>query len=140
MRCTERSERPVAFAIARPVQCVDSCGGGPQVSATTRATISAATGGVPGLRVLSRSRPSGPASAKRCCQRQTMGRLTPTSPAICCTGPCSTDASTTRARSTCLRGRFRSAAISSKRRRSDAPTITHTVWAMPQDSHASSPA
>jgi hypothetical protein len=30
-------------------------------------------------------RPSTPCSAKRCCQRQTIGRLTPTFMAICCT-------------------------------------------------------
>jgi hypothetical protein len=54
-----------AFAIARPVQCVVSCGGSAQVSATTRATVSAEIGGLPGLRVLSRSSPSVPSSAKR---------------------------------------------------------------------------
>ncbi len=47
------------------------------VSATTRAAVSAGIGGLPGLRVLSRNRPSTPASAKRCCQRHTVGRLTP---------------------------------------------------------------
>ena len=108
MRCTERSEMPAALAIARPVQCVASCGGSAQVSATTRATVSAAIGGLPGLRVLSRSRPSTPSSAKRCCQRQTIGRLTPSCVATCCTGPRSADASTTCARSTCFCGRLRS--------------------------------
>jgi hypothetical protein len=104
MRCTERSEMPAALAIARPVQCVIPVGGSPQVSATTRATVSAGIGGLPGLRVLSRSSPSGPSSAKRCCQRQTIGRLTSTSVATCCTGRPFADARTTRARSTCLRG------------------------------------
>jgi hypothetical protein len=33
---------------------------------------------LPGLRVLSRSRPPTPVSAKRRCQRHTVGRLTPT--------------------------------------------------------------
>ena len=115
MRCTERSEMPAALAIARPVQCVASCGGSPQVSATTRATVSAAIGGLPGLRVLSRSRPSTPSSAKRCCQRQTIGRLTPTCVAICCTGPPPAEARTTCARSMCLRCRLRSLVISSSR-------------------------
>jgi hypothetical protein len=54
------------------------------VSATTRAVVSAAIGGLPGLRVLSRSRPSTPLSAKRCCQRHTVGRLTP----MLCATPC----------------------------------------------------
>jgi hypothetical protein len=56
--------------------CVAPGGGSPQVSATARATVSAGIGGLPGLRVLSRSSPSGPSSAKRCCQRHTTGRLT----------------------------------------------------------------
>src|SRR6266849_5900281 len=77
MRCTEPSASPIALAIARPVQWVAWCGGSVQVSATTRAVVSAAIGAVPGLRVLSRNRPSTPASAKRCCQRHTVGRLTP---------------------------------------------------------------
>jgi transposase InsO family protein len=40
----------MALAIARPVQCVVPVGGAPQVSATTRATVSAGIGGLPGLR------------------------------------------------------------------------------------------
>ena len=59
---------PMALAIARPVQWVAGCGGSVQVSATTRAVASAAIGVLPGLRVLSRSRPSTPLSAKRCCR------------------------------------------------------------------------
>jgi hypothetical protein len=47
------------------------------VSATSWAALSAAMGALPGLRVLSCNRPSTPASAKRCCQRHTVGRLTP---------------------------------------------------------------
>src|ERR1700737_4809028 len=64
MRCTEPSEMPVALAIARPVQWVAWCGGSVQVSVTTRAVVSAAIGGLPGLRVLSRSRPFNPALGK----------------------------------------------------------------------------
>ena len=119
------------WAIARPVQCVASCGGSPQVSATTRATVSAEIGGLPGLRVLSRSSPSAPSSAKRCCQRQTIGRLIPRRVAIGCTGPRSAAASTTRARSTCFCGRLRSATIASSICLSDELRITHTVCAMP---------
>jgi hypothetical protein len=57
MRHTEPGEMPIALAIARPVQWVASCGGSVQVSATTRAVVSAAIGALPGLRVLSRSKP-----------------------------------------------------------------------------------
>src|SRR5207302_3221341 len=73
MRCTEPTEMPMALAIARPVQWVAWCGGSLHVNATTRAVVSAAIGALPGLRVLSRSRPSTPLSAKRCCQRHTVG-------------------------------------------------------------------
>src|SRR5207237_10476178 len=97
------SEMPTALAIAGPVQWLAWCGGSVQVSATTRAVVSAALGALPGLRVLSRSRPSTPRSAKRCCQRHTVGRLTPMLCATCCTDPRSAEASTIRARSTCLR-------------------------------------
>src|SRR5262244_3820372 len=109
MRCTEPSERPLTLAIARPVQWVASRGGSVQVSATTCAVVSAAIGAFPGLRVLSRSRPSTPLSVKRCCQRHTVGRLTPTLCATRCAEPRSAEASTIRARSTCLRRRLRSA-------------------------------
>jgi len=74
MRCTEPSEMPTALAIDRPVQWVAWCGGSVQVSAATRAVTSAAIGALPGLRVLSRNRPSTPLSAKRCCHRHTVGR------------------------------------------------------------------
>ena len=53
MRCTERSDTPLAAAIARPVQCVVSPRGSPSVSATTRSTTAGGKGGSPGLRVLS---------------------------------------------------------------------------------------
>ena len=56
---------------------------GAGTTAITRAVVSAAIGGLPGLRVLSRSRPSTPLSAKRCCQRHTVGRLTPMLCATC---------------------------------------------------------
>jgi hypothetical protein len=60
----------MALAIARPVQWVAWCGGAVQVNATTRAVVSTAIGALPGLRVLSRNKPSIPLSAKRCCHRQ----------------------------------------------------------------------
>ena len=48
--CTERSEMPLAAAIARPVQWVASPGGSASVSSTTRSTAAAGNGGSPGLR------------------------------------------------------------------------------------------
>jgi hypothetical protein len=69
MRCTEPTEMPMALAIARPVQWVAWCGGAVHVKAPTRAVVSAASGALPGLRVLSPDKPSIPLSAKRCCHR-----------------------------------------------------------------------
>jgi len=46
------------WAIARPVQWVAWCGGAARVNATTRAVVSAAIGALPGLRGLSRNKPS----------------------------------------------------------------------------------
>ena len=130
MRCTEPSEMPMALAIARPVQWVAWCGGAVHVNATTRAVVSAAIGALPGLRVLSRSKPSTPLSAKRCCHRHTVGRLTPMRCATCCAECRSAEASTMRARSTCLRGRLRSATIAANCSRSAALKTTHICCPM----------
>ena len=64
--------KPTTLAMARAVQCVASWGGGFSVIATTVEVFSSATGGFPGGRVLSRSRPCTPSSMKRACQRQTV--------------------------------------------------------------------
>ena len=130
IRCTEPTDIPIALAIARPVQWVAWCGGSVQVRATTRALVSSAIGALPGLRVRSRSRPSTPLSAKRCCHRHTVGRLTPMLCATCCTERRSAEASTMRARSTCLRGRLRSAAIAANCSRSAAFNTTQICCAM----------
>ena len=58
------------LAINRPVQCVVSPGGSQSVRATTRSATSSGRRGVPGGRVLSRSKPSTPSSMNRACQRQ----------------------------------------------------------------------
>ena len=63
--------RPVAFAIARSVQCVASCGGGLCVSRITSAVLLSDVFGVPGGRLFSCRRPSTPSLRNRCCQRQT---------------------------------------------------------------------
>ena len=49
IRCTVRKDSPVALAIIRPVQCVASPGGSPQVSATTRCTIASGVARLAGL-------------------------------------------------------------------------------------------
>jgi hypothetical protein len=127
MRCTEPTEMPMALAMARPVQWVAWCGGAVQVNATIRAVVSAAIGALPGLRVLSRSTPSTPLSAKRCRHRHTVGRLTPTLRASHCAERRSAEASTRRARSACLRDRLRSATIAASCSRSTVLNTTHTV-------------
>ena len=60
IRCTERSDTPVAAAIARPVQRAASPSGSASVSGTTRSTSAGGNGGRPSFRVLSRSRPVTP--------------------------------------------------------------------------------
>ena len=73
MRCTERRLMPAALAIARPVQWVVSPGGRPERQRDHPLHRAAGSGGLPGLRVLSRSSPSTPSAMKRACQRQTTG-------------------------------------------------------------------
>src|SRR3954470_15150910 len=75
IRCTALRLMPTALATMRPVQCVAALGGSPHGSASTLAMVAGASGVRPGWRVLSRTRPSTPSSAKRCCQRHTAGRL-----------------------------------------------------------------
>src|SRR5712671_6185519 len=82
MRCTVRSDRPTALAIARPVQWVASPVGSPQVSASTLATVAVGTGSFPGGRVLSRNKPSTgigvaplPAPHRRTADRGAAGHL-----------------------------------------------------------------
>ena len=135
IRCTELSEMPASLAIARPVQWVAAPDGSAQVIATTRATVSAGNGGVPGRLVLSRNRPVVPASAKRHCQRQTAGRLTPTRLATSATASRSADSSTICARWTCLWLWLRSLTIASSRTRSSSLTITETSCAMSRPWH-----
>ena len=73
MRCTDRKLTPAAFASIRPVQWVASPGGGPSARSTTRCTVSGGSGGLPGLRVLSRASPSTPSAMNRACHRHTTG-------------------------------------------------------------------
>lgn len=127
IRCTARNEIPTALATARPVQCVTSPGDSEQVRASTLATVSVEWVGVPGGRVLSRSKPSTPASASRRCQRHTAVRLKPTRRAKFWTLRRSAESKTMRARWICLSGRQRSLAIAASRAASLASRRTHTV-------------
>jgi hypothetical protein len=77
IRCTERSDTPVAAAIARPVQCVASPGDSVNVKATTRSTSAGGNGGKPGFRIFSRNRPATPSRMNRSYQRHTQGFETP---------------------------------------------------------------
>ena len=71
MRCVALRLILAALAMARPVQCVTSPGGGVSVSATTRLATSNPSAGTRDGRVLSRRSPSTPSCMKRSCQRHT---------------------------------------------------------------------
>jgi len=123
--------RPVTLAIARLVQCVVSPGGSPSVRSISRAATGPGTGALPGFRVLSRSRPSTPASMKRRCQRQTQGLDTPARRMISIVPQPSAVARMIRARQTCFWALFRSARTASSRSRSPGPSRTSTSLRMP---------
>jgi hypothetical protein len=105
---TERSDTPVAAAIARPVQCVASPGGcerqrGHAVDQRRRQWRQA------GLSVFSRNRPATPSRINRSCQRQTNGFETPARRMISVLPQASAVARMIRARQRCFCGLFRSA-------------------------------
>jgi hypothetical protein len=100
-----------------------------------RHRVGRAIGCFPGGRVLSRSRPPMPYSAKRCCHRHTIGRLRPRCIATRCTGSPDDDGRTTRARCACFCARLRSAIITTNHSLSDALTITQTVCAIREEAH-----
>src|SRR6476619_6989828 len=64
---------PMTFAIDRTLQCVAFGGASLAVFASTLRFTAAGNGARPGLRVLSRVRPSTPSAAKRSCHRHTHG-------------------------------------------------------------------
>ena len=99
---TERRLTPAAFAMPRPVQWVLSPGGGANVRSTTRLTVSAGSGDLPGGRVLSRKSPSMPSCMKRSCQRQTTGFERPERRMISSVPQPSAVARITRARAACF--------------------------------------
>ncbi len=73
----ERKLTLAAFASIRPVQWLASPGGRPSAKSTTRCTVAAGSGGLPGLRVLSRVSPATPSAMNRSCHRQTTGLALP---------------------------------------------------------------
>jgi len=123
MPCTVETARPAALAIARAVQCVASCGGGFSVIETTFAARSSGTGGLPGGRVLSRSRPSTPSAMNRSCQRQTVVFAVPVAAMMAFVPTPSAVGSTIRQRQTCFCDVLWSVAMDSRRRRSASSIV-----------------
>src|SRR5215212_8110682 len=117
IRCTLRWLIPAALAIIRPLQCVVSPGGPARVMCTTRSIVAGAKGGLRPGRVASRSRPSTPASMKRCCQRQMVGLALPVRRWISIVPIPSALSSTIRDRQTCFCGLFLEAMMASSRSR-----------------------
>ena len=70
-RRSEEELTPTALASAGAVRWVVACGGDWLVSATTRSTVAAGSGGIRDGRVLSRVNPATPWCMKRACRRQT---------------------------------------------------------------------
>src|SRR5262245_44399432 len=124
MRCTDRKLTPATFASIRPVQCVASPGGGPVTRSMTSCTVSAGSGALPGLRVLSRSKPSTPSAMNRACQVHTTGFALPDRRMISAVPQPSAVARMIWARHTCFCGAQRSETIASSRRRSAQVTLT----------------
>jgi hypothetical protein len=83
-------------------------------------------------RVLWRSRPPNPSSAKRSCHRQTQVFDLPVRRMISFVPSPSALNRTIQARQTCFCGAFRSAAIAASRRRSDRETVMEIPVRMPQ--------
>ena len=75
MRCTERRLTPAALASSRPVQWVALARRRPQGHQVDHPLngVAAGSGGLPGLRVLSRNSPSTPSAMNRACQVHTTG-------------------------------------------------------------------
>jgi hypothetical protein len=121
--CTIAVDTPLFSAIARTVQCVASAdGSSSRVSRTTCATFASESFGMRDGLVLSRSRPSTPASMQRSCQRHTEGFDSPVRRMISAAPNRSPVNSTTSARQTCFCLLFRSATIADSRARSTEET------------------
>src|ERR1700704_1980932 len=90
----------------------------------TRCTVAAGSGGLTGLRVLSRVRPATPSVMNRACQRHTTGLALPDRRMISAVPQPSAVARMILARQTCFCGALRSDTIASSRRRSSGVTLT----------------
>src|SRR5262249_54348681 len=115
---------PTGWARRGPVRWLVAPGGGPVRRSTSFWTVAAGSGGLPGLRVLSRSSPSTPCSINRACQRHTTGLALPDRRMISAVPQPSAGARMIWARHTCFCGAQRSAAIALRRRRSTGGTLT----------------
>ena len=127
---------PMAFAIARTVQCVASWLGGSSVSSTTLSMSTRSSGAVPGGRVLSRSRPSTPSAMNRSCHRHTQVFDLAVAAMMATVPRPSPVSRTIFARQTCFCGEPRAATIASSRFLSDAVTSILIPVRIPQRSHA----
>src|SRR5215470_7041430 len=123
MRRTEDGLIPTVLAIAGALQWVASWGGAWLVSATTRSTVSAGSGGMREGRVLSRVNPSIPSCMKRSCQRQTTVLPLPTARVMAVVPAPSAVRTMIRARQTCFCALLRLRMIVSSRTRSSAVTV-----------------
>src|SRR5262249_55070460 len=123
MRRTEVGLIATALAIAGVLQWVASCGGAWLVSATTRSTVSAGSGGMGEGRGLSRGNRSIPSCMKRSCQRQTTVLPLPTAREMALVPAPSAVRTMIRARQTCFCGLLRLPMIVSSRTRSSAVTM-----------------
>src|SRR5258705_7872966 len=132
MRLTALALILAALAIMSAVQCVVSPGGLASVSAPTRSATSGPSGGMREGRVLSRSSPAKPASAKRSCQRQTQVLDLAVRRMISAVPTPSALSSTISARQTCFCGLLRSLISAVKRARSIGETVKDTPVRMPQ--------
>src|SRR6516225_12487703 len=123
MRRTEDGLIPTVLAIAGALPWVASWGGAWLVSATTRSTVSAGSGGMREGRVLSRVNPSTPLCMKRSCQRHTTVLPLPTARVMAVVRLSSAVRAMIRARHTCFCGLLRSRMIDCKRTRSAGVTV-----------------
>jgi hypothetical protein len=115
---------PTVLASIRPVHWVVSPGGGLVTRSMTFSTVAAGSGGLPGLRVLSRSSPSTPSAMNRACHRQTTGLALPDRRMTSVVPQPSAVARMICVRHTCFCGALRSDTIASRRRRSARATWT----------------
>src|SRR6266496_2275772 len=97
---------------------------GPVTRPKTSCTVSAGSGALPGLRVLSRSKPSTPSSMNRACQVHTTGFALPDRRMISAVPQPAAVARRIWARHTCFCGAQRSETIASSRWRSARVTLT----------------